>query len=96
VSTPEPWRPPDRVVREHKEWWADHVERRMLGNVRRAKGYKTGPPKEVWNRAQFVRGLVAAAPDYPAAELADKFEQAIAEARGNPASFRRRLEELLG
>jgi hypothetical protein len=85
-----------RTINAHIEWWADHVERRMLGNVRHAKGHNSGRPKEVWNRAQFLRYIWAKAPDYPGEELADKFEQALAAARGNPARFRRQVERLLG
>ncbi len=80
-----------RTIDEHIEWWTDRVERRMLGNVRHAKGHKTGPPKEVWNRkirAQFLRGAWAIDPDYPAEQEADKLERAIAAARGNPSRFR--------
>ena len=90
------WRPNDRVVAAHIEWWADHVERRLLGNARRAKGHNTGQPKPAWDRARFVRYLATNAPGYPgAAELADKFEEAIAEAHGNPARFRQELDRAL-
>jgi hypothetical protein len=90
------WRPTDRVVGDHVEWWADHVERRLLGNVRRAKGYNTGPPKPAWDRTKFVRYLAANAPDYgEAAALADKFEAAIAAAHGNPTRFRQELDNRL-
>jgi hypothetical protein len=86
----------DRVVRGFVDKWADRIERRMLAEVRRAKGYESGRPRPVWDRGRFVRGLVAAAPDCPAAELADLFDEAIAAARGNPARFRRQLTQRLG
>jgi hypothetical protein len=86
----------DRAVRNFIDKWADRIERRMTAEARRAKGYERGRPKPVWDRDKFVRGLVAASPDCPAAELADLFEQAIAHAHGNPARFRRELERLLG
>jgi hypothetical protein len=95
----EPYRMWNRAVRDFIEKWADRIERRMTAEVRRAKGYKTGAPKPVWNpaqRAKFVRGLVAIDPDYPASQTADLFEEALREAHGNPKRFRRQLERLLG
>jgi hypothetical protein len=81
------------LVRRHVEWWADHVERRMLGNARRAKGHNVGPAKPPWSRARFLSYLWANAPDYLGAEeLADTFERAIAAARGNPSRFRQEIE----
>jgi hypothetical protein len=90
------WRPTDRMVANHVDWWADHVQRRLLGNVRRAKGYNTGPPKPAWDRTKFLRNITVNAPDYgEAAALADKFEAAITAAHGNPTRFRQELERRL-
>ncbi len=71
-------------MRKHVEWWAERTARRIIA------GDPSRPPFE---RDKFLQRIA----DRPGAEeLADKFETALAEAHGNPARFRRRLERLLG
>jgi hypothetical protein len=90
------WRPADKVVREQIGWWADRVERRLLGEARRLKGYKTGESKPPWDRERFLEQFRARVPGHPdGPELADKFEAALREARGNPTRFRDELGRLL-
>ena len=90
------WRHPDRVVREQVEWWADRVERRLLGEARRLKNFKTGESKPPWDRERFLEQFQLRAPDYlDPGGLADKFEAALREARGNPTRFRDELDQLL-
>ena len=80
LATKEQWRFADRVLREHREWWADRIARRMDAR---------DPDRPPWDRAQFMRRIL----DYPGAEeLADKFQAAVDEAHGNSARFRRGLE----
>ena len=81
--TEDQWRSPDRVMREHSEWWADRISRRMDAR---------DPARPPWNRAQFLRPISG----HPGAdELADKFERAVSRAHGNSARFRKELDRLL-
>jgi hypothetical protein len=75
----EQWRSPDRVLREHSEWWTDRIARRMDAR---------DPARPPWDRALFLRQIS----DCPGAdELADKFGRAVSRAHGNSARFRRAL-----
>jgi hypothetical protein len=87
---------PERV-RRHFEHVADRVERRMLGNTRRRKGYDVGEAKPAWDatrdRGRFLSQLWKIAPEYPhAVDAADAFEAAVAAANGNAARFRHELQ----
>jgi hypothetical protein len=84
-----------RAERDYIKKCANKTEARMLGEVRRAKGYKTGVPRPIWDGAKFKRGLEAINPDYPSAAAAELYAQAIAQAHGNPSRFRSQIDELL-
>ena len=89
------WRSPDKVVADALRWWADRVERLMVGNVRARKGLKTHQPKAVWNdaiRMRFVGYLADHAPEVDADELANRFDRTIDAARDNPDRFRKAFE----
>ena len=87
--------PITRAERDYIKKWANRTEARMLAEVRRSKGYKTGAPRPIWDRTRFARGLAAINPDYPSAEAAKLYAQAIAKAHGHPSRFRKQIDELL-